>query len=130
MYLGYLVINTVQLGATIDYAILLTDGYVAYRKSEGRVAAVISSINENLISLITSGLILSAAGLCLQVSSSMEIVKTLGTLLYRGTLLSMAMVLIALPALLIMFDRFTVRLTKGEFMKESHRKKAAKEAEK
>ena len=130
VYLGYLVINTVQLGATIDYAILLTDGYVAYRKSEGRVAAVISSINENLISLITSGLILSAAGLCLQVSSSMEIVKTLGTLLYRGTLLSMAMVLIALPALLIMFDRFTVRLTKGEFMKESHRKKAAKEAEK
>ena len=53
--------------------------------------------------------------MCLQFASSMEIVKELGLLLCRGTLLSMAMVLIALPALLILFDPLTARLTKKKF---------------
>ncbi|MDY3859547.1 MAG: MMPL family transporter [Candidatus Limivicinus sp.] len=115
VYMGYLVINTVQLGATIDYAILLTDGYTENRGSMGKLRAVINSIDENFISLLTSGLILSLAGLCLQFASSMEIVKELGLLLCRGTLLSMTMVLIALPALLITFDALTAKLSKRKF---------------
>lgn len=120
VYLGYLVINTVQLGATIDYAILITDGYVVRRRTMNKLAAVMGTINDNLISLVTSGLILSTAGLSLKISSSMEIVKALGGLLFRGTLLSMAMVIMALPALLILFDTLTVRLTKGEFLNKKH----------
>ncbi len=119
VYMGYLVINTVQLGATIDYAILMTDGYIENRKTIGRREAVMQSLNENIISLLTSGLILSLAGLCLQFASSMEIVKELGLLLFRGTLLSMALVLIALPALLIMFDPLTAKLTKRSFCRDS-----------
>ena len=122
VYLGYLVINTVQLGATIDYAILLTDGYVTRRRSMGSLAAVKGTINDNIISIITSGLILSAAGMALKISSSMEIVKALGLLLFRGTLLSVAMVQLALPALLILFDPLTARLTKGSFLIEKHHK--------
>ena len=51
VYMGYLVINTVQLGATIDYAILMTDGYIENRKTIGRREAVMQSLNENIISL-------------------------------------------------------------------------------
>ena len=75
---GLSVINTVQLGATIDYAILMTDGYIENRKTIGRREAVMQSLNENIISLLTSGLIPSLAGLCLQFASSMEIVKEPG----------------------------------------------------
>lgn len=123
VYLGYLVINTVQLGATIDYAILLTDGYVVRRRSMYSIDAVKGTINDNIISIITSGLILSTAGISLNLSSSMEIVRELGMLLFRGTLLSMAMVLLALPALLILFDGATARLTKFPFIIKEREKK-------
>lgn len=119
VYIGYLVISTVQLGATIDYAILMTDGYVENRRTKGSRVSVTRTIDDNLISLLTSGLILSLAGLCLRFASSMNIVKELGMLLFRGTLLSMALVLIALPALLIAFDSLTARLTKRKFCRES-----------
>ena len=122
VYLGYLVINTVQLGATIDYAILLTDGYVTRRRTMYSIEAVKGTINDNIISIITSGLILSAAGMSLKLSSSMEIVRSLGLLLFRGTILSVAMVQLALPALLILFDPLTARFTKSQFkMKDKHK---------
>lgn len=111
VYLGYLVINTVQLGATIDYAILLTDGYRVNRKTMLKKDAVISTMATNFVSILTSGLILSAAGFCLYFTSSMEVVSVLGLLLARGTLLSMTLVLLALPALLTIFDPLTERLT-------------------
>ncbi len=127
VYLGYLVINTVQLGATIDYAILLTDGYLVRRRSMYSTDAVKGTINDNIISILTSGLILSAAGLSLKMTSSMEIVKELGLLLFRGTLLSMALVLLALPALLILFDAVTAKLTKFPFLIKEREKKIKKD---
>ena len=120
VYLGYLVINTVQLGATIDYAILMTEGYVVNRRTMGRREAVEGTLTKNFISVLTSGLILSAAGFCLGFESSLEVVAELGILLCRGTLLSMAMVLLALPALLMIFDPLTARLTlKAGFLKKT-----------
>ena len=118
MYIGYLVINTVQLGATIDYAILMTNGYMANRKTMGKREAVIATLNTNFESVLTSGLILTAAGMCLGLESSLEVVAELGLLLARGTVLSMAMVVMALPALLILFDPLTDKLTwKSGFLK-------------
>lgn len=118
VYIGYLVINTVQLGATIDYAILMTNGYTALRRSMGKREAIIGTLNTNFESVLTSGLILTAAGLCLGFESSLEVVAELGILLARGTVLSMAMVVLALPALLILFDPLTARLTwKAGFLK-------------
>ena len=127
VYLGYLVINTVQLGATIDYAILLTDGYMSNRRRMGRREAVISTLNTNFLSVLTSGLILAAAGFCLSLESSMAVVAELGQLLARGTLLSMALVLLVLPALLMLFDPLTGRLTwKAGFLKKSAREETQK----
>ncbi len=125
VYLGYLVINTVQLGATIDYAILMTEGYVVNRRTMGKRAAVEGTLTKNFISVLTSGLILSAAGFCLGFESSLEVVAELGILLCRGTLLSMAMVLLALPALLMLFDPLTSRLT----LRSGFLKKTGKEVE-
>ena len=113
VYIGYLVINTVQLGATIDYAILMTNGYMANRRTMGKRLAVQNTLSTNFESVLTSGLILTTAGLCLGLESSLEVVAELGILLARGTLLSMAMVVLALPALLMIFDPLTARLTHG-----------------
>ena len=125
VYIGFLVINTVQLGATIDYAILMTNGYTANRRTMGRREAVIATLNTNFESVLTSGLILTAAGLCLGFVSSLQVVAELGILLARGTVLSMAMVVLALPALLILFDPLTAKLTfRAGFLKT-----AKKEAE-
>ena len=127
VYLGYLVINTVQLGATIDYAILMTEGYVVNRRTMGRRKAVEGTLTKNFISVLTSGLILSAAGFCLGFESSLEVVAELGILLCRGTLLSMAMVLLALPALLMIFDPLTARLTlKAGFLKKTDKEDETK----
>lgn len=119
-YIGYLVINTVQLGATIDYAILLTDGYIGARRQLGKREAVEKTLSDNFLSILTSALILSSAGLCLFIESSMEVVNELGMLLCRGTLLSFALVMLALPALLMLFDPLTARLTlRAGFLKKS-----------
>ena len=119
VYIGYLVINTVQLGATIDYAILMTNGYLANRRTMNKRLAVQGTLSTNFESVLTSGLILSAAGFCLGFESSLEVVAELGILLACGTILSMAMVVLALPALLMLFDPLTARLTyKAGFLKK------------
>lgn len=122
VYIGYLVINTVQLGATIDYAILMTNGYTANRRVMGKREAVVATLNTNFESVLTSGVILTAAGLCLGFVSSLQVVAELGILLARGTVLSMAMVVLALPALLIIFDPITAKLTyKAGFLKQTEK---------
>lgn len=127
VYIGYLVINTVQLGATIDYAILMTNGYIANRRLMPKREAVTGTLSTNFESVLTSGLILTTAGLCLGFVSSLEVVAELGILLARGTILSMLMVVLALPALLMLFDPLTARLTwKAGFLKTPHTEKEAK----
>lgn len=111
VYVGYLVINTVQLGATIDYAILITEGYYSNRAVLGARAAVEKTLGDNFISVLTSALILSSAGFCLHLVSTAVIVSELGLLLARGTLISLALVLLVLPGLLLILDRATTKLS-------------------
>ncbi|MDR1158204.1 MAG: MMPL family transporter [Oscillospiraceae bacterium] len=110
-YIGYLVISTVQLGATVDYAILFSDHYVFHRKRLPKQAALKRTLGETFRSILLSGTILSLAGFTLWFSSSNPIVSDLGLLLGRGALLSMAMVFLFLPALLTLFDKFIERTT-------------------
>ena len=105
VYIGFLVINTVQLGATIDYAIFITSNYMNRRKEMGKKDAMKGVLNRNLIAILTSALILASAGFCLKFTSSNPIVAELGLLLGRGTFLSLAMVAAILPILLLMLDR-------------------------
>ncbi|MCK9198695.1 MAG: MMPL family transporter [Bacilli bacterium] len=116
-YIGFLVINTVQLGATVDYAILFTDHYVNNRKTLDKKEAMKKSLNETFSSILISATILAFAGLTLWFTSSNPIVSELGMLLARGTFLSMLLVIAFLPALLSMFDKKSInkeKVIKGE----------------
>lgn len=105
-YIGFLVISTVQLGATVDYAILFTDHYNENRKSHNAKESVIITAKETISSILTSGFILSIAGFSIYYISSEDIVSQLGELFGRGALLSMAMVIFFLPAMLVLKERF------------------------
>ncbi len=110
-FIGYLIISTVQLGATVDYAILLTNHYLMDRKSLPKKEAMLKTLSDNLAAILVSAGILAAAGFTLAATSGNPIVSELGTLLGRGTVLSFVMVVCVLPALLIIFDKIIEKTT-------------------
>jgi len=110
-YVGYLIISTIQLGATVDYAILLTNNYLTDRKRLPKKKAMIKTLSENIVAILISAGILSFAGIILGVTSTNPIISELGILLGRGTALSFAMVVFVLPALFLLFDRVIDRTT-------------------
>lgn len=103
-YLAYLIISSIQLGATVDYAILFTDRYMEYRRDMSKKQAVAETVATVTTSLLTSGTVLAVIGFILSFVSSHGIISQLGLYLGRGTLLSMASVFFALPAMLYIFD--------------------------
>ena len=110
-YLGFLVINTVQLGATVDYAILFTDTYRRYRKSMPVNEALFKTCGSTFKSILVSASILALAGCVLWLTSTNNIVSILGLLLFRGTLLSLFLVVTFLPAALRIFDKLIAKTT-------------------
>ncbi|MEG2923135.1 MAG: MMPL family transporter [Oscillospiraceae bacterium] len=103
-YIGYLVINTVQLGATVDYAILLSERYLQKRQTLFKHEAIKQTIAETAPSILTSAGILTMAGVMIGVISTNAVVSQLGTVLGRGAAFSCIMVLLFLPAMLILCD--------------------------
>lgn len=110
-YLGYLIISTVQLGATVDYAILFADHYLVNRRQLPKTEAITKTLGEVFQSILVSGSILSLSGMALNLTSTNPIVAVLGSLLSRGTLLSMLLVLVFLPAALYAFDNIIAKTT-------------------
>ncbi|TFJ92410.1 efflux RND transporter permease subunit [Lentibacillus salicampi] len=111
VYVGYLIISTVQLAATVDYAILLTENYTQNRKEMNAMAAVKKTINEKIFSIGVSASILSSVGFILWATSSDPIVSSIGLLLGRGALLAFLLVVLLLPALLLVFDKVVEKTT-------------------
>ncbi|MEI3604999.1 MMPL family transporter [Pseudogracilibacillus sp. SE30717A] len=111
VYIGYLIISTVQLAATVDYAILLTEDYKEKRKEMPAFEAVKKTIDEKTFSIAVSASILSSVGFILWITSSNPIVGAIGLLLGRGALLAFIMVLFLLPALLLVLDRVIEKTT-------------------
>ncbi|MBR3737510.1 MAG: MMPL family transporter [Eubacterium sp.] len=110
-YIGYLVMTTVQLGATVDYAILFTDNYLHNRQKMIPSQAVEHTINKNLSSIMVSASILISAGIALNLVSSNAVIAQLGTLLSRGTGFSLLLVVFFLPGMLIVFDKIVEKTT-------------------
>ena len=104
-YIGYLIISTVQLGATVDYAILYTEHYLDNRVKFHKRNALIQSVRESVPSLLPPALILTLAGFALNYTSTLSIVQELGLVLGRGAILSLFMVIFILPGLLYLFDK-------------------------
>lgn len=117
-YIGYLVISSVQLGATVDYAILYTQHYVANRKHFGRRQSVTNTTTETFGTLLPPAAILTIAGFLLSIISSLEIVSQLGTVLGRGAFISFLLVNLLLPGLLILLDKVIEKTTwRAEFVR-------------
>lgn len=110
-YLGFLVINTVQLGATVDYAILFTDNYRKNRQAMAVRPALARTLGDTFFSILVSASILSITGGVLWLTSSNNIVSILGLLLCRGTLLSFLLVVTFLPGALLLFDKIIGKTT-------------------
>lgn len=103
-FIGYLVISSIQLGATVDYAILYTNNYLEFRKKMGKKEALIETGGKVYGSLMAPALILTVAGILLSIISSITLVSELGTVLGRGAFLSFILVVVLLPALLYLLD--------------------------
>ncbi|MCD8146770.1 MAG: MMPL family transporter [Clostridiales bacterium] len=122
-YIAYLVISSVQLGATVDYAILFTDRYRENRASMGKKEAVRETIPSIMVSVLTSGSVLAVVGFLLGYVSTHGLLRQLGKFLGVGSLLSLAIVLFALPGLLYLFDGLIQRTTRNaNFYKEGSQK--------
>ena len=103
-YIAYLIISSIQLGATVDYAILFTDRYLEYRRTMTKKGAITETVSSVTTSILTSGTVLSLVGFLLSAISTHGILSQLGLFLGRGTLLSMTSVFFVLPGLLYLFD--------------------------
>lgn len=110
-YIAYLIVSSVQLGATVDYAILFTQRYRENRKDLGIEPreCVVHTISDTTVSILTSALAVSVMGFLLAFFSSQGIIAQVGLLLGRGTLCSLFAVLFVLPGFLMLFDRFVTR---------------------
>ena len=104
-YISYLIISSIQLGCTVDYAILISDRYEEFRIDYGRHRSVEETIAAVMTSVITSGSTLVICGFLLGKASSHGILALLGTFLGRGSLLSLLIVLFVLPGFLVLTDR-------------------------
>ncbi len=103
-FLSYLIVSSIQMGATIDYAILITNRYQQLKEEMPRNQATIESLNQAFPTIFTSGTILTAAGYLIGNLSTDPVVSSIGLALGRGTLISIILVLTVLPQILNVGD--------------------------
>ncbi len=116
-FVASIVIGTIQLGATIDYAILITTKYVELRKEgKNKKQAIDEALGTSISSIVTSGLCFFGATFGVGVYSKIEMIGSLCSLMSRGAIISMIVVITILPAFLLACDKFICKTTKG--MKE------------
>ena len=126
MFLGYLIVSTIELGATIDYAILMTNNYLNARKENDKKTASRIAVNKSIPSILTSGGILVCAAFLLKWCSSIKAVSEMGGLIGRGALISMFLVIFFLPHVLSLFDK-AIEETKFRSVKKSKTKEKVTE---
>lgn len=103
-FLGYLVVSAIQMGATIDYAIVITSRYMELKTYMPIKEAIVVTLNQAFPTIVTSGSMLVAAGFIINNISSNAVVAAIGLALGRGTLTSIALVLLVLPQTLLLGD--------------------------
>ncbi len=104
-FMSYLIASAILMGATIDYAILITENYARARRTMGRGEAMGEALSKSMATVLTSGLILTIAGFVVGGISSSAAISTIGLLLGRGALTAMVLVLVLLPELLYLLDK-------------------------
>ncbi len=111
-FVASIIIGTIQLGATIDYAILITTKYISNRKNgKEKKEAVGEALESSISSIIVSGLCFFGATFGVGAYSKIEMIGSLCTLMSRGAIISMVVVISVLPAFLIVFDKLICKTT-------------------
>ena len=111
-FIASIVIGTIQLGATIDYAILITTKYINNRKSgKNKKEAIDEALGSSISSIIVSGLCFFGATFGVGAYSKIEMIGSLCTLMSRGAIISMIVVISVLPSFLIAFDKLICKTT-------------------
>lgn len=112
-FIASIVIGTIQLGATIDYAILMSTKYIEERNNNDKMTAIKNTLANTIPSIITSALCFFAATIGVFLYSKIDMIGAICKLLSRGSIISMLVVVLILPSLLIIFDKIIVHTTKG-----------------
>lgn len=124
-YIAYLIISAIQLGATVDYAILMAARYLEERKIAPKKEALIQAVKNTTLSILTSASILTLGGSMLGVISTNGVLKELGALVGRGAVLSAFLVLVVLPGILYTLDKVIEKTTrKSAFLLETKKKQS------
>ena len=116
-FIAPICISTIQLGATVDYAILMTTRYKKERiEGLSKADAVKIALSTSIPSIIVSGMGLFSATFGVAVYSDIDMISSMCILLARGAIISVVMVVLTLPAMLMLFDKLIIKTTAG--MKE------------
>jgi uncharacterized protein len=120
-YIGYLVVMSIQLGATIDYAVLLTNRYMEFRKVMNPHDSILEAFQKSSASIIISAVVLSVAGFVEGFFSDILSVTEIGLLLGKGALISGLLIFIFLPPSLVLLDKIIMKTTLHPMRKEKTR---------
>lgn len=130
MFAAMVVVSCIQLGATVDYSILLINNYLDRREKMKPKKAALGALQASMLSILTSGTILTVAGYAIYFVVSVEAIKDIGHMLGRGAILSMSFVLLAVPGLMTMLDKQIMKekaIVGGWKEKAAERKRNRKE---
>lgn len=103
-FIAYLIISAIQMGATIDYAIVISNRYLQLKQQMAIKDAMTETLNQSFPTIFTSGSILTCAGFLIGEIASDATVASIGVALGRGTLISIILVLFVLPQILLLGD--------------------------
>ena len=103
-FLSYLIVSSIQMGANIDYAIVITNRYTDLKKQMPLHEAVVEALNQAFPTIVTSGTILATAGILIGFLSSAPSISSIGLCLGRGTVISIFLVMAVLPQILLLGD--------------------------
>lgn len=113
-FIASIVIGTIQLGATVDYAILMTNKYKKARyNGAGKKEAITSALNGSIQSVFVSALSFFAATFGVGMYSSIDMISSLCVLLARGAIISFLVVVLVLPAMFMIFDKLIINTSMG-----------------
>lgn len=118
-FLGYLIVNAIQMGANIDYAIVISSHYQELKAHMPHKTAIVEALNAAFPTVFTSGTIMASAGLLIGNMSAQPVVSIMGSCIGRGTIVSILLVLFVLPSLLVLGDSMIER-TRFQVAKMEH----------
>ena len=104
-FLGYLIVNSIQMGANIDYAIVISSHYTELKEEGMKPSeAIIEALNSSFPTIFTSGSILASAGVLISYMTTNPVIAAIGECLGRGTIVSIILVFFVLPQILVLGD--------------------------